>query len=511
MGKFNVNSSAVYQEFSLGNPVYSSPAWFNNTLYYGPVGSPISAYTFSGGSFNTSSPMSSSHSFVNCANTGATPSISANGSANGIVWAWDTPCDNNRNHQVAVLYAFDAGTLTELYNSTQNTSEDFGTSITFATPTVANGKVYVGTNTDVAVFGLLNCTYDSNQTVTSSTTFMISVTTGAGCSWSAVSNSDFITITGDASVVGSGTASFELVPHAGASRPGTVVVAGQRYTITPTGSDSSVPRPSNRTPANESVLSSIAGTPSTVSVTPSSGSGASQTFALKYFDTAGASSLQQVWVYFNAALANPARNACLLYYSAVTNQISLLGDNGTTWQAATLGSATTLQNSQCTVNAATSTVSSSGNTFTWNAAMTFKPAYAGVKNTYFDGRGCIGNIQRVAAIGQLDCLGHYGHTSRGLGDAEFGIGREPYFRAPVFGHLRGREPATGVGIFQLDLGQSSQQRLPAVLQRGATRSTCWVTTERRGRRRPWDLRRHCRTASARSMRRPQRSHRAATP
>ena len=383
MGKFNVNSSAVYQEFRLGNPVYSSPAWFNNTLYYGAVGSPISAYTFSGGSFNTSSPLSSSHSFgVNCANTGATPSISANGSANGIVWASDTPCDNNQNHQAAVLYAFDAGTLTELYDSKQNTSENFGTGITFATPTVANGKVYVGTNTDVAVFGLLNCTYDSNQTVTSSTTFMISVTTGAGCSWSVINNSDFITITGDASVVGSGTASFELAPYGGASRSGTVVVAGQRYTITQIGSDSSVPTPSNRTPANKSVLSGIAGTPSTVLVTPSSGSGASQTFALKYSDTAGASSLQQVWVYFNATLANPARNACLLYYSALTNQISLLGDNGTTWQAATLGSATTLQNSQCTVNAATSTVSSSGNTLTWNAAMTFKPAYAGVKNTY---------------------------------------------------------------------------------------------------------------------------------
>ena len=145
MGKFNVNSNAVYQEFWLGNPVYSSPAWFNNTLYYGPIGSPITAYPFLDGSFNTSSPPSSSHSFgVNCANTGATPSISANGSANGIVWASDTPCDNSQNHQAAVLYALDASTLTELYDSTQNTSENFGIGTTFPTPTVANGKVYVG-------------------------------------------------------------------------------------------------------------------------------------------------------------------------------------------------------------------------------------------------------------------------------------------------------------------------------------------------------------------------------
>ena len=383
MGKFNVNSNAVYQEFRLGNPVYSSPAWFNNTLYYGPIGSPISAYTFSGGSFSTSSPPTSSHSFGgNCANTGATPSISADGSANGIVWASDTPCDINQNHQAAVLYALDASTLNELYDSTQNTSENFGTGTTFATPTIANGKVYVGTNTDVAVFGLLTCTYDSNQTVTSSTTFTISVTTGAGCSWSVGNSSNFITITSGASVVGSGTASFELAPYAGASRSGTLIVAGHRYTITQTGSDSSVPRPSNRTPANESVVSSIAGTPSTDSVTPSSGSGASHSFALKYSDTAGASSLQQVWVYFNATLANPASNACLLYYNIENNQINLLGDNGTAWQSATLGSATTLQNSQCTVNAATTTVALNGSTFTWNVPMTFKPAFAGSKNTY---------------------------------------------------------------------------------------------------------------------------------
>jgi hypothetical protein len=130
------------------------------------------------------------------------------------------------------------------------------------------------------------------------------------------------------------------------------------------------------------IVPGAAGTAAAVSVTPGSGSGTSQTFALEYSDTSGAASLEQAWVYFNATLANPASNACLLYYSAATNQINLLGDNGTTWQAATLGSATTLQNSQCSVNVASATVVPSGNTFTWNAPMTFKTAYAGAKNTY---------------------------------------------------------------------------------------------------------------------------------
>jgi len=127
---------------------------------------------------------------------------------------------------------------------------------------------------------------------------------------------------------------------------------------------------------------SSTGVPTAVSVTPSSGSQASQTFGLQYSDTAGAASLQQVWVYFNATLANPASNACLLYYNAPPNQINLLGDSGTTWQTATLGASTTLQNSQCSFSAAGVSVALNGNTLTLNVPMTFFPGYAGSKNIY---------------------------------------------------------------------------------------------------------------------------------
>jgi Beta-propeller repeat len=126
----------------------------------------------------------------------------------------------------------------------------------------------------------------------------------------------------------------------------------------------------------------IAGTPTTVSATPGSGSGSGESLALQYSDTQGAASLQQLWVYFNSTLANPASNACLLYYSTATNQISLLGDDGMAWQAVTLGSATTLQNSQCSINVGTTTVVAAGNTVTWTVAMTFTPAFDGAKNTY---------------------------------------------------------------------------------------------------------------------------------
>ena len=83
----------------------------------------------------------------------------------------------------------------------------------------------------------------------------------------------------------------------------------------------------------------IAGIPAANSVSPSSGSGTSQTFALQYSDTAGAENLQQMSVYFNATLANPAINSCQLYYNLSTNQLNLLNDAGTAGQAATLGTA----------------------------------------------------------------------------------------------------------------------------------------------------------------------------
>ena len=78
--------------------------------------------------------------------------MSANGTANGIVWA-------HENSNPAVLHALDAGNLAhELYNSSQaaGNRDQFGAGNKFITPTVADGKVFVGTTDGVAVFGLLH-------------------------------------------------------------------------------------------------------------------------------------------------------------------------------------------------------------------------------------------------------------------------------------------------------------------------------------------------------------------
>lgn len=81
---------------------------------------------------------------------GTTPTISANGAANGIVWAVE-------NGSTAVLHAYDATNLaSELYNSNQaaNSRDQFAGN-KFITPIVANGRVYIGTPNSVAVFGVL--------------------------------------------------------------------------------------------------------------------------------------------------------------------------------------------------------------------------------------------------------------------------------------------------------------------------------------------------------------------
>jgi hypothetical protein len=232
MGKFNVNSNAVFQQLALGGSVFSSPAWFNNTLYYGPSGQALKAFPFTRGLFAATP---SSESSIGFEYPGATPSISANGSANGIVWAAE-------NSTLAVLHAYNAANLgDELYNSNQaaNSRDQFGDGNKYITPTVVNGKVYVGTTTGVGVFGPLNCTYSislSSQSLSSSAGGNgVSVTAPSGCTWSVANPSDFITVTGGASGSGNGVVSFTVPANLGTSRMGALVIAGHLFTVTQAG------------------------------------------------------------------------------------------------------------------------------------------------------------------------------------------------------------------------------------------------------------------------------------
>ncbi|HXM59997.1 MAG TPA: hypothetical protein VN950_04010 [Terriglobales bacterium] len=150
MGKFSPSKNNIYQEIQggLSGSVFSMPAYFNNTVYYGAVGDNIKAFAISDVLLAVTPTSQTGNAF---GYPGATPSVSANGTTNAILWAAE-------NAGTAVLHAYDATNLShELYNSNQASGgrDQFGAGNKFITPMITNGKVYVGTTNGVGVFGLL--------------------------------------------------------------------------------------------------------------------------------------------------------------------------------------------------------------------------------------------------------------------------------------------------------------------------------------------------------------------
>jgi hypothetical protein len=172
MGKYNpANNNALYEELAnvftgtndtppdahgMSGGNWSTPAYFNGTLYFGPVRGPITAFPFQ----NALLSASSSTSPTVFSYPGAIPCVSASGASNGIVWAVETVGKSGfygLPNRTAVLHAYAATNLAnEFYNSTQaaNNRDEFGSVNDFATPTIANGRVYVPSSEGVGVFGL---------------------------------------------------------------------------------------------------------------------------------------------------------------------------------------------------------------------------------------------------------------------------------------------------------------------------------------------------------------------
>ena len=152
MGKFNPNNnSQIYQEVTgaLAGSVFSAPAFEDNAIYYGAVGDTIKAFSFNTSGLLNSTPASATSTKFSF--PGATPSISGAATGDLILWATE-------NTSPAVLHAYEAKNLSvELYNSNQAAGgrDHFGNGNKFITPTIANGKVYVGTASGVGVLGLL--------------------------------------------------------------------------------------------------------------------------------------------------------------------------------------------------------------------------------------------------------------------------------------------------------------------------------------------------------------------
>ena len=147
---------------TVGGGSYGTPAYFNTGskqfIYYGGNGDSIKSFPFdaSAGGLDL---LSGSASIENFGFTGVTPTISASGANDAILWGLDVNgygIPQKPTSSPMVLHAYDASSLfTELYSSDQTGTRDrMGDAVKFNTPTVANGHVYVGTQTSLEVFGL---------------------------------------------------------------------------------------------------------------------------------------------------------------------------------------------------------------------------------------------------------------------------------------------------------------------------------------------------------------------
>jgi uncharacterized protein (TIGR03437 family) len=149
MGQFNAggDSQIVQSVANAIGPLYGGAAYFNQTVYFAASYDRLKAFRISDAHLETAPLSQSPESF---SYPGAVPAISANGSANGIVWLMD-------GSYGGTLRAFDATNVTrELYHSQMNAARDaLGPFVRFSTPLIVNGRVYAGTGDSLAVFGLL--------------------------------------------------------------------------------------------------------------------------------------------------------------------------------------------------------------------------------------------------------------------------------------------------------------------------------------------------------------------
>ena len=137
--------------------------------------------------------------------------------------------------------------------------------------------------------------------------------------------------------------------------------------------------------------------PTTVSITPSSGTGLSQMFSYTVSSVNGASSLGGMYVLLNTSVT--AVTSCHLLYNSASNVISLYGDAGAWLPSVVLGTTGSLSNNQCTLDTGASTVTTAGNNLTLNLAVGFAAAWAGTKNNYLYAFDRAGLISGRAALG----------------------------------------------------------------------------------------------------------------
>jgi len=152
MGKFRPDGDAVVQEIRMAGGGYGAMAYWNGHVFFACSDDSLRDYAIQKGELKLNA-----QSNTKFENPGATPSVSANGNKDAIVWAIATKTWNGAGRP-AVLYAFDANKIDQpIYTSEQNSQRDRAAMATrFVIPVVVNGHLYFGTRGEVEVYGLLN-------------------------------------------------------------------------------------------------------------------------------------------------------------------------------------------------------------------------------------------------------------------------------------------------------------------------------------------------------------------
>lgn len=152
MGQYHRDSDALVEVIKMPGPGLGAMAYWNGHVFFATNNDNLRDYVVKNGQL---APSASSR--MKFKDPGATPSISADGKKNAIVWAIATKSWNGPDTKPAVLYAFDATKLGQpIYTSEQNSPRDRAAlAARFVIPVVVNGRVYFGTRSEVEVYGLL--------------------------------------------------------------------------------------------------------------------------------------------------------------------------------------------------------------------------------------------------------------------------------------------------------------------------------------------------------------------
>ena len=159
MGGYGTPDDSSVQDFDgEGKGIHSSAAFFSNTLYLGMDSGPLQSWAFNAQTDRFAPQSATSTIFwrTGYSGGGGTPSISANGTSNGIVWILQ---NTEYNYGPAILHVYNAANLSQEIYSSEDAPDGRDTAaiaVKFTTPTIANGRVYVGGRNAVTVYGLLS-------------------------------------------------------------------------------------------------------------------------------------------------------------------------------------------------------------------------------------------------------------------------------------------------------------------------------------------------------------------